>query len=65
MVAVAQLVRASACGAEGRGFKSRQPPHSLIDWLGSLEPLIFSEQPKSNYQNLFRAVFGLRETLVY
>jgi len=27
VVAVAQLVRASACGAEGRGFKSHQPPH--------------------------------------
>ena len=26
MVAVAQLVRASDCGSEGRGFKSRQPP---------------------------------------
>ena len=26
-VAVAQLVRASDCGSEGRGFKSRQPPH--------------------------------------
>ena len=27
MVAVAQLVRASVCGTEGRGFESRQPPH--------------------------------------
>jgi hypothetical protein len=26
MVAVAQLVRASDCGSEGRGFKSHQPP---------------------------------------
>ena len=26
MVAVAQLARASACGAEGRGFKSPRPP---------------------------------------
>jgi len=26
-VAVAQLVRAPACGAGGRGFKSHQPPH--------------------------------------
>ena len=25
-VAVAQLVRASDCGSEGRGFDSRQPP---------------------------------------
>ncbi len=27
MVAVAQLVRASGCGSEGRGFKSHQSPH--------------------------------------
>ena len=26
MVAVAQLVRASVCGAEGRGFEPHQPP---------------------------------------
>lgn len=30
MVAVAQLVRASVCGTEGRGFKSRQPPQTLL-----------------------------------
>ena len=29
MVDVAQLVRASVCGTEGRGFESRQPPHSM------------------------------------
>ena len=27
VVGVAQLVRASVCGTEGRGFKSRRPPH--------------------------------------
>ena len=27
MVVVAQLVRASVCGIEGRGFESRLPPH--------------------------------------
>ena len=27
MVAVAQLVRASGCGPEGRRFESDQPPH--------------------------------------
>ena len=26
MVVVAQLVRASVCGTEGRGFESRLPP---------------------------------------
>ena len=44
MVAVAQLVRASVCGTEGRGFKSPQPPHIkiiiLINYKGaSLEIL--------------------------
>ena len=28
VVAVAQLVRASVCGTEGRGFEPRQPPLS-------------------------------------
>lgn len=27
MVTVAQLVRASGCGPEGRGFESHQSPH--------------------------------------
>jgi hypothetical protein len=30
MVVVAQLVRASDCGSEGRGFESHHPPESLI-----------------------------------
>lgn len=30
MVDVAQLVRASGCGPEGRGFKSRHPPQLVI-----------------------------------
>ena len=34
-VAVAQLVRASGCGPEGRGFKSRQPPCSRVFGRGS------------------------------
>ena len=29
MVDVAQLVRASVCGTEGRGFESRLPPFFL------------------------------------
>lgn len=27
MVGVAQLVRASGCGSEGRGFEPHHPPH--------------------------------------
>jgi hypothetical protein len=29
VVTVAQLVRASVCGTEGRGFDPRQSPHDL------------------------------------
>lgn len=30
MVSIAQLVRASDCGPEGRGFDSHYPPHEKI-----------------------------------
>lgn len=30
MVVVAQLVRASVCGTEGRGFESRLPPKTRV-----------------------------------
>ncbi len=30
MVGVAQLVRASVCGTEGRGFEPHHPPHYII-----------------------------------
>ena len=33
MVVVAQLVRASVCGTEGRGFESRLPPYFLGGYL--------------------------------
>ncbi len=45
MAGVAQLVRASVCGTEGRGFKSRQSPLSFLpdrsrDWASTLiEPV--------------------------
>ena len=34
MVVVAQLVRASDCGSEGRGFESRLPPKKLLKLKG-------------------------------
>ena len=35
MVVVAQLVRASDCGSEGRGFEPHHPPQTLIiDFIG-------------------------------
>ena len=32
MVGVAQLVRASGCGSEGRGFDPHHPPHKFLDF---------------------------------
>ena len=34
MVDVAQLVRASVCGTEGRGFESRLPPNFQNFFMG-------------------------------
>lgn len=31
MVGVAQLVRASGCGSEGRGFEPRRSPHIIFN----------------------------------
>jgi hypothetical protein len=31
MVGIAQLVRASGCGSEGRGFEPHYPPHYFIN----------------------------------
>ncbi len=32
MVALAQLVRASVCGTEGRGFEPHKPPQRESPW---------------------------------
>ena len=43
MVAVAQLVRASGCGPEGRRFESDQPPHLEIPEVRvSVSPIFFA-----------------------
>ncbi len=39
MVDVAQLVRASVCGTEGRGFESRLPPHPSLYELRVAGPI--------------------------
>ena len=49
MVAVAQLVRASGCGPEGRRFESDQPPHLEIPEVRvSVSPIFFAL--KVNFQ---------------
>ena len=40
MVDIAQLVRASDCGSEGRGFESRFPPEPQLSTIGK-EVFIF------------------------
>lgn len=52
MVGVAQLVRASDCGSEGRGFESRRPPHmralgplAQLAEQGTLNPKVIGSTP--------------------
>src|SRR3569623_748261 len=40
MAIVAQLVRASVCGTEGRGFKSRRSPHSRPAFFLQDDPML-------------------------
>ena len=42
MVGVAQLVRASDCGSEGRGFESLYPPHKATGPEPAAPALVFS-----------------------
>ena len=41
MVVVAQLVRASDCGSEGRGFESHHPPENLKGTINTGSFFIF------------------------
>ena len=41
MVVVAQLVRASDCGSEGRGFESPQPPFLLLKLPSGRAPVVY------------------------
>ena len=45
MVVVAQLVRASVCGTEGRGFESRLPPIFLERGLNFRVGTLFFDGP--------------------
>ena len=49
MVVVAQSVRASDCGSEGRGFKSHQPPCAVLpNGIGESLWKIASEKSKKD-----------------
>ncbi len=51
MVGIAQLVRVSGCGPEGRGFKSHCPPQEFfeeIDYLFHLIKQFLIMAPSSN-----------------
>ena len=44
MVAVAQLVRASACGAESRAFESPQPPKTIDVYLDIIKIILLQNK---------------------
>lgn len=50
MVDVAQLVRVSDCGSEGRGFEPRLPPHLIKREVSerSFFLLLYTSQPDSS-----------------
>ena len=51
MAVVAQLVRASDCGSEGRGFKSRRPPQKSL----------FGLAPERDFLSRSRIGFSARQ----
>ena len=55
MVAVAQLVRASGCGPEGREFESLQPPHFFAQILGKkiTKTQVFTSQSRQALLHIF------------
>ncbi len=65
MVVVAQLVRASVCGTEGRGFESRLPPKSksfsIMEELFLWKKLCNPKRP-NRFPLFFEAFMRRRET---
>ena len=63
MVVVAQLVRASVCGTEGRGFESRHPPQVFQI---RVDILIYSTlRQNSNLLSLFEKLYtGVTKLIV-
>ena len=50
MVVVAQLVRASDCGSEGRGFEPRLPPFRTLGFLLEMQGFSFSNAVSGHYK---------------
>ena len=57
MVVIAQLVRASDCGSEGRGFEPHQPPANP-GFVGNEPGLIFIINCSMNYWLLIIPIFS-------
>lgn len=68
MVVVAQLVRASVCGAEGRGFETRLPP--ILKRLRILRGLFFDKKrdeltTSSRFSFNCTIVFGVQHFVLH
>ena len=59
VVAVAQLVRASGCGPEGRRFESDQPPHFFAQILGKkiTKPQGFTSLREAQFHSKLKVFF--------
>ncbi len=58
MVVVAQLVRASDCGSEGRGFESHHPPNKKVPKFSGLFCFIKNEKyyNKAKFRGILRNI---------
>ena len=52
---VAQLVRASDCGSEGRGFETHQSPGNLVD--AAFTGFFLLKELKKKQSTLFQKIF--------
>ena len=59
MVVIAQLVRASDCGSEGRGFESRFPPRFLLKESFILIRLVLGDHVLQTIRDFFMFMFNV------
>jgi hypothetical protein len=60
MASVAQLVRASGCGPEGRGFESRRSPHPSLSLSDKAEIWVFIGTPTCSFTSSERGAAACR-----